>query len=168
MTSYIAVVGGSEYVEEDCRAAEVVGRELARAGSLLLCGGRSGVMEAACRGAKAAGGTTIGFLPGEVRGDENGYVDIALPTGLGEIRNMLIVHASDAVIAIGGEFGTLSEISFALRVGKPVVGLGTWELSKNGTVSDAIHVVDDPAAAVEAALELARGTSPTRSASRRG
>ena len=154
-TPYIGVIGGSEYVEEDCAAAEKVGRELARAGALLLCGGRSGVMEAACRGAKECGGTTIGFLPGEERGTENGHVDIALPTGLGEMRNMLIVHASDVVIAVGGEFGTLSELAFALRVGKPVVGIGTWELSKKGKASDAIHIVDDPSEAVRLALKLA-------------
>lgn len=153
---YIAVIGGSEYVEEDCRAAEEVGAEVARAGAFLLCGGLSGVMEAVCRGAKQHGGTTIGFLPGERRGAENDHVDIALPTGLGEMRNMVIVHAADAVIAIGGEFGTLSELGFALRVGKPVVGLGTWELSKKGKASDAISVVDDPATAVQEAIRLAR------------
>lgn len=112
-------------------------------------------MEAACRGAKQAGGTTIGFLPGEERGSQNDHVDIALPTGMGEMRNMLIVRASDVVIAIGGEFGTLSELGFALRIGKPVVGIGTWELSKAGRVSDAIQVVEDPAEAVRLALELA-------------
>lgn len=154
-TPYIAVIGGSEYVEEDCRAAEEVGSALAKAGALVLCGGLSGVMEAACRGAKKHGGTTIGFLPGKRRGEENDHVDIALPTGMGEMRNMLIVHAADAVIAIGGEFGTLSELAFALRVGKPVVGLRTWELSKKGKSSDAVYAVDDPRSAVEKALELA-------------
>ena len=154
---YVAVVGGSEYVEEDCRAAEEVGARIAAAGGLVLCGGRSGVMEAVCRGAKRSGGTTIGFLPGEERGAANDYVDIALTTGLGEMRNMLIVQASDVVIAVGGEFGTLSELAFALRIGRPVVGLGTWELSKKGEVADAIHVVDDPAAAVDKAIELVTG-----------
>ena len=159
MTPYIAVIGGSEYVEEDCVRAEAVGRELARAGALLLCGGRSGVMEAACRGAKEAGGTTIGFLPGEERGDENDHVDIALPTGMGEMRNMLIVHAADAVIAVGGEFGTLSELAFALRVGKPVFGIDTWELSKKGKATAAIEVVDSPEEAVSRALDrISRGT----------
>ena len=156
MTPYIAVIGGSEFVEEDCANAEEVGRELARAGALLLCGGRSGVMEAACRGAKANGGTTIGFLPGEERGEENDHVDIALPTGMGEMRNMLIVHAADAVIAVGGEFGTLSELAFALRVGKPVFGIDTWELSKKGKAADAIEVVHSPSEAVSRALERVR------------
>ncbi len=155
---YVAVIGGSEFVDEDCRVAEQVGSDIARAGALLLCGGLSGVMEAACRGAKDHGGTTIGFLPGSRRGDENDYVDIALPTGLGEMRNMVIVHAADVVVAVGGEFGTLSELAFALRVGKPVVGVGTWELSKKGKVSEAIVVVEDPRAAVKKALELAKGT----------
>lgn len=155
---YVAVIGGSDAPADVCRTAETVGRRVAEAGALLLCGGRTGVMEAACRGAKDAGGTTIGFLPGEERGTENDHVDIALPTGMGEMRNMLIVHASDVVIAVGGEFGTLSELAFALRIGKPVIGIGTWELSKGGEVSDAIRVVEDPAEAVRLAVELARGT----------
>ena len=150
------MIGGSEWVERDCAKAEEVGRELARAGALLLCGGLSGVMEAACRGAKANGGTTIGFLPGDERGDENDHVDIALPTGMGEMRNMLIVHAADAVIAVGGEFGTLSELAFALRIGKPVFGIDTWELSKKGKVAEAIEVVDSPSEAVARALERVR------------
>jgi len=151
---YVAVIGGFDASAEVCDAAEVVGRGVARAGAFLLCGGRSGVMEAACRGAKEMGGTTIGFLPGAERGTENEHVDIALPTGMGEMRNMLIVHAADVVIAVGGEFGTLSELAFALRIGKPVVGIGTWELSKAGRLSDAITVVDDPGQAVERALSL--------------
>ena len=151
---YIAVIGGSDAPEDVCRTAETIGRDVARVGAFLLCGGRTGVMEAACRGAKRAGGTTIGLLPGDRRGSENEHVDIALPTGMGEMRNMLLVHASDVVIAVDGEFGTLSELAFALRLGKPVVGIGTWELSKQGRASDAIRVVDDPAQAVSAALEL--------------
>ena len=152
---YIAVIGGSEHVEKDVHAAGIVGRELAKAGALLLCGGLGGVMEAACRGAKTEGGTTIGFLPGTERSVANDHVDVALPTGIGEMRNMLIVTASDAVIAVGGEFGTLSEIAFALRIGKPVIGIGTWELSKAGKISNAITVVDDPAEAVKRALDVA-------------
>lgn len=149
---YIAVIGGSEADAEHCRIAEEVGREVARSGALLLCGGRGGVMEAVCRGAKGEGGTTIGLLPGDERGTENDHVDIALPTGMGEMRNMLIVHAADAVIAVGGEFGTLSELAFALRIGKPVIGIDTWELSRSGRVTDAITVVEDPVEAVALAL----------------
>lgn len=153
---YIAVIGGSAFDEFAARAAEEVGREIARAGGILVCGGLTGVMEAACRGAKEGGGTTVGFLPGASRGAENDYVDIALPTGMGEMRNMLIVNACDVVIAVGGEFGTLSEIAFALRVGKPVVGIDTWELSKRGKASDAIAVEVDPAEAVRRAMAFLR------------
>jgi uncharacterized protein (TIGR00725 family) len=103
-------------------------------------------MEAACRGARAAGGTTVGFLPGVDRADANPYVDVALPTGLGEGRNLLVVRAADAVIAVGRGYGTLSEIALALRHGKPVVGIGTWEI--DGVVS-----VDAPEAAVRAAFD---------------
>ena len=113
-------------------------------------------MEAACRGAASGGGTTIGLLPGSDRSEANDHVQVAIPTGMGEMRNMLVVRAADAVIAISGEFGTLSEVAFALRIGKPVVGLGTWELSKGGRVSDAIEAVDSPEQAVDRALALAR------------
>lgn len=115
-------------------------------------------MEAVCRGAGEEGGTSIAFLPGDDRDDANPYVGIALPTGLGEMRNMLIMRACDAVIAISGEFGTLSEIGFALRIDKPVVGLGTWELSKNGEVSGAIVVATSPEQAVDLAFDRVRGT----------
>ena len=115
---------------------------------MLVCGGRGGVMEAACRGAKASGGTTVGILPGGDRADANPYVDIAFATGMGELRNGLIVRTVDALIAIGGEFGTLSEVALALKAGKPVVGLGSWDL-------EPIVRADDPADAVRRALELA-------------
>ena len=94
----------------------------------MVCGGLGGAMEAACRGAKAEGGTTVGILPGGDRSAANPYVDVAVPTGLGEARNALVVRAADAVIAVAGGYGTLSEIALALSAGKPVVGLGTWEL----------------------------------------
>ena len=115
---------------------------------MLVCGGRGGVMEAACRGAKAAGGTTVGILPGTDRGEANQYVDVAIATGLGEMRNALIVRAVDALIAVGGEFGTLSEVALALKAGKPVVGIGTWDL-------EPIVRAQNPAEAVQRALELA-------------
>ena len=102
-------------------------------------------MEAACRGAKQAGGLTVGILPGSDRSDANPYVDVALPTGLGEARNALVVRAADAVIAIGGGYGTLSEIALALKAGKPVIGLDTWEI-------DGVAAADGPEAAVAAAL----------------
>jgi uncharacterized protein (TIGR00725 family) len=122
-----------------------VGRLLAERGAVLVCGGLGGTMEAACRGAKQAGGTTVGLLPGESRSDANRFVDVAIPTGLGEARNALVVRASDVVVAVGGGYGTLSEIALALRAGKRVVGLGTWEI-------DGVVVADGPAAAVAEAL----------------
>ncbi|MCA1692310.1 MAG: TIGR00725 family protein [Actinobacteria bacterium] len=154
--TYIAVVGGSTAEADVCLAAEGVGRELARCGAVLVCGGLGGVMEAACRGAKAEGGQTVGILPGERRDAANPWVDVALPTGLGEGRNLLVVRASDALVAVGGEFGTLSEIALALRMGKPVVGVGTWELARAGEPVEAIVRVDDPFAAARTAIELAR------------
>jgi uncharacterized protein (TIGR00725 family) len=102
---------------------------VAERGAVLVCGGLGGAMEAACRGAKEAGGTTLGVLPGVDRGEANPYVDIAVPTGLGQGRNLVIVHTADALIAVGGGYGTLSEIALALRAGKPVIGVGSWEVA---------------------------------------
>jgi uncharacterized protein (TIGR00725 family) len=152
---YIAVVGAGIAHQQLYAQAEEVGRELGRAGAVLVCGGMTGVMEAACKGAHAAGGKTVGILPTSDRGDANDYVDVAIATGLGEMRNPLVVRAVDAVIAVGGEFGTLSEIAFALKIGTPVVGLGTWELAKPDGMSDAIERADSPRDAVERALERA-------------
>jgi len=149
--AWIAVVGGggtdSEVSAEQLAAAEEAGAEVAAAGAILVCGGAGGVMEAACRGAKSRRGTTVGFLAGYDRADANGWVDIAIPTGMGEMRNMLVVRSADAVVAIGGEWGTLSEIAFAMKTGKPVVAVG-WELdgvavarSGAGAVSDALRIL---------------------------
>ncbi|MEA2428059.1 MAG: hypothetical protein QOF37_1687 [Thermoleophilaceae bacterium] len=115
---------------------------------MLVCGGLGGVMEAACRGAKAAGGTTVGILPGFDRTDANEYVDVALATGFGEARNALVVRAADALVAVGGEYGTLSEIALAIKAGKPVVGIDTWDL-------DAVVAAATPEDAVRRALDLA-------------
>ena len=133
--------------------AEAVGRALAEAGAILICGGRGGVMAAACRGAKSAGGLTIGVLPGDSAAEANPYVDIPIVTGMGEARNIIIVRTAHAVIAVGGEFGTLSEIAFALKLGRPVVGLGTWELSKEGHPVQAILTASTPVEAVQLALD---------------
>jgi uncharacterized protein (TIGR00725 family) len=103
-------------------------------------------MEAACRGAKGAGGTTVGILPGTDRCAANPYVDIAIATGLGEARNAVVARSADALIAIGGAYGTLSEIAFVLKAGKRVVGLGTW-------VVDGVEAADSPAAAAETVLD---------------
>jgi uncharacterized protein (TIGR00725 family) len=112
---------------------------------VLVCGGRGGAMEAACRGAKEADGLTVGILPGSDRSEANPFVDVVVPTGLGEARNALVVGAADVVIAIGGGYGTLSEIALALKAGKRVVGLGTWEI-------EGVASADGAEAAVAAAL----------------
>ncbi len=114
-------------------------------------------MEEACRGARSAGGRTLAILPGRDRAAANAYVDLAVPTGLGELRNGLVVAAGDAVVAVGGEYGTLSEIALALRAGKPVVGVRTWTLTRpSGDPDGGIVAVDDPVAAADLAVELAR------------
>jgi uncharacterized protein (TIGR00725 family) len=129
----------------DLAAAERIGRELAARGATLVCGGLGGVMEAACRGAKEGGGTTVGILPGDDRAAANQFVDVAIPTGLGEARNALVVRAADALVAVGGGYGTLSEIALALKAGKRVVSLGSWEI-------EGVQPADGPEAAVEAVL----------------
>jgi hypothetical protein len=119
----IAVIGGSHCSAEIYELARQVGREIARAGAVLICGGMFGVMEAACRGAKEAGGTTIGILPGKAKTEANAFVDIPIVTGLNDARNVIIARSADGVIAVDGEYGTLSEIAFSLKFGKPVAGL---------------------------------------------
>lgn len=133
--------------------AEEVGRRIAEAGAMLVCGGRGGVMEAACRGARAAGGITIGLLPGTKKEEANPAVQIALPTGMGQARNVLVVQASDVVIAIGGIYGTLSEIALALKLGRQVIGLHTWDLGRNPWGQPHILAAQTPTEAVELALQ---------------
>lgn len=153
---HVAVCGGGEADEATCAQAEAVGRELARLGAVVVTGGLGGVMAAACRGAKAGGGATLAVLPGDDRRAANPWVDLAVPTGMGEARNAVVVRAADAVVAVSGEFGTLSEIALALRLGKPVVGVDTWQLSRRGAAVDAVHAVADPVAAARLAVELAQ------------
>jgi uncharacterized protein (TIGR00725 family) len=129
--------------------AEAVGLGLARSGATVVCGGLGGVMAAACRGAAAAGGVTVGILPGSDRGSANEWVSVAIPTGLGEMRNALVVRCADAVIAVGGAYGTLSEIALALKTGVPVVGIGTWPI-------EGIERAGSAPDTVSRALELAR------------
>lgn len=148
----IAVCGAGQCGPELSALAEAVGRGLAEAGALLVCGGLGGVMAAACRGARTAGGTTVGLLPGLDRGEANPDVLIPLATGLGEGRNLLIVRAADAVIAIGGEYGTLSEIALARKLGKLVVGLQTWDLGPDAAGQPHIVTASSPAEAVALAL----------------
>ena len=152
---HVVVSGGGEAGEVACRLAEDVGRELARRGAVVVTGGLGGAMAAACRGAKAEGGTTLGILPGPDRSAANEWVDVAVPTGIGEARNALLVRAADALIAVAGEFGTLSEIALALKAGTPVVGLETWELARNGRPVEAIVVAATPADAAQRAVAMA-------------
>lgn len=155
LVPHVAVVGGGDAGPTDVAMAEDLGRELARRGAVVVCGGLGGVMEAVCRGARQAGGRTIGILPGNDRSQANPHVEVAVATGLGEARNLLVVRTADVVVAVGGEFGTLSEIAFALRLGTPVVGIGTWELAKDGRPVDAIQRVTTAAEAADAAAALA-------------
>ena len=151
---YIAVCGPADATEEEIEWAEEIGRLIAEAGAILVCGGLGGVMDAAAHGARRAGGKTVGLLPGDTRAGASKYLSVAIPTGLGEGRNALVVRAADAVIAVSGEFGTLSEIAFALKAGKPVIGLHTWHLEKSGKKVSVIHRARTPADAVELTLKL--------------
>ena len=155
MTVYVAVCGPDPASGDVAAQAEEVGRLLARAGAVLVCGGLGGAMEAACRGAATEGGITVGILPGLDRAGANPYLTVSIPTGMGEMRNALVVRAAHAVVAVAGEFGTLSEIALALKSGVPVVGLSTWELAKSGRPVDAFVRVESPEAAAQEALRLA-------------
>src|SRR6185295_3198569 len=130
--AWIAIVGPGSAEAAELETAEEAGAAVAEAGAGLVCGGLGGVMEAACRGARSRGGLTLGLLPGSDRDAANGWVAVA--TGLGEARNALVVRAADAVVEIGGGWGTLSEIALALKTGVPVVGVGTWEPAIGGAV----------------------------------
>lgn len=154
----ISVVGSSNAKPEHLALAEEVGKELAKRGVMVACGGLSGVMEAVCRGAKSVGGTTIGILPGRSSRDANTYVDIPIVTTMGFARNVIVANTGEAVIAVGGAFGTLSEIAYALGDGIPVVGLKTWPLTVKGDgdpIVGGIIQASDPVDAVDKALEAA-------------
>ena len=158
----IAVIGGSKTTHQHLALAEEVGRELAKRGVVVVCGGLSGVMEAVCKGAKSAGGTTVGILPGHSAAEANPYVDIPIVTGIGYARNAMVVQSGQAVIAIGGAYGTLSEIGHALGETIPVIGLMTWSLYQNGNgdvIEGAIIEASDPVDAVGKALEAAKARS---------
>ena len=155
LVPYVGVAGASRPEQELVALAEVLGRRLAEAGAVVVCGGGTGVMAAVCRGVAAAGGTSVGLLPGDSRREGNPYLGVALTTGLGEGRNVLLVRASDALVAVGGGYGTLSEIALALRTGVPVVGLRTWTLGLEGRPVDAFPVATDPEEAARLALAAA-------------
>jgi uncharacterized protein (TIGR00725 family) len=151
---WIAVIGAGDTTSaQELETAEDAGATVAGAGAILVCGGLGGVMQAACRGARSCGGVTVGILPGGDRDDANGWVTVALPTGLGEARNVLVVRAADAVVAIGGGWGTLSEIALAGKLGRPVAGVGSWKLSRGGIRAEGPREAVDGGQAVRWALE---------------
>jgi uncharacterized protein (TIGR00725 family) len=145
----IAVVGAGKCSKKLRDTAAVVGKYVAEQGGILVCGGMGGIMEGAARGAKEAGGITIGILPTGDKADANEYIDYAIPTGFGEARNIIVVRTADAVVAFPGKYGTLSEMAFALHAGKPVIAINAWRLG------DEIVQVDDPLEAAKLAMELA-------------
>jgi len=150
----ISVIGGATCSEAEAALAEAVGRLLAERGVGVVCGGRGGVMAAVCRGAVQAGGTTVGLLPGDTVEGANDWVQIAIPTGLGEARNAIVARAGVGVIAIGGGYGTLSEIALALKWGKPVAGLGTWDIA-------GVYAASSPKDAVRFVLGEGPGSEET-------
>jgi uncharacterized protein (TIGR00725 family) len=149
----LSVIGAGDASPAQCNIAEEVGREVARSGAVLVCGGRGGVMEAAARGARAEGGHTIGILPSSDRAQANQYIEFAIATGIGEARNVIVVASGDAVIALKGEAGTLSEIGLAMKLGRPVVALKAWKNIAG------VQLAENPRRAVERALELAERRS---------
>lgn len=149
---FIAVIGASRASAKELELAEAVGREIACHGAALICGGLDGIMEAACKGAVNAGGLTIGILPGEHRETANLYVKIPVVTGMGYARNAIVAKSGQAVIAIGGGYGTLSEIAYARQASVPVIGLGTWQLSRQDIQDRSIAVAKSAEEAVQLAI----------------
>lgn len=151
---FIGVIGGSTIPKATYRLAQEVGVEIARRGAVLVCGGMQGVMEAACKGASEAGGLTIGILPGDNRAQANRYVQIPIVSGIGYARNVAVVKSSQAVIAVDGSYGTLTEIGYALQAGIPVIGLGTWSLAIKGKEDKNIIPAENAKGAVAKAMKL--------------
>ena len=152
----IGVIGSGDCSPEVAKVAEEVGEGIARTGAVLVCGGLGGVMEAAARGAKKAGGQTLGILPGWTREEANKYIDFFVITGLSQARNVIVVRSSDAIIAVEGGFGTLSEIALALEAHIPIIGIGTWELRRKGRGLGEIKKALTPEEAVKKAIQAAR------------
>ena len=150
---FIAVIGTSKSNARETKLAEEVGRKLAERGVIVVCGGLGGVMEAACRGAKSAGGLTVGILPSSNRHDANPYVDIPIVTGIGYSRNPMVVRSGQAAIAVGGKYGTLSEIAYAIQEKIPVIGLGTWKLATVKGEDTSIIIAKNAADAVNKAID---------------
>ena len=151
----LGVIGESDCSRELYEIAEEVGRIAAGRGAVVACGGLGGVMEAACRGAVEAGGTTIGLLPGTEKHRANQWVSIPIPTGMGEARNVLVVRVADAIVAVGGKFGTLSEIALALKLGKPLVAIQSWGLIHQGAEITPFPQCATAGEAVDLAFSLA-------------
>jgi hypothetical protein len=151
----ISVIGAAQGKDEILRDAEEVGRRIAEAGAVLVCGGRTGVMEAASRGAEEAGGTVVAVLPSLSTDDANAHVTHAIATGIGEARNLAVVASGAAVIAVGGEWGTLSEIAYARKIGRPVVAIQSWILRNRAGTDLGIVEAETPEQAVSAALAAA-------------
>ncbi len=151
---YVAVLGSAECSSEVYEIARAVGQKLAAAGVVVICGGRGGVMEGVARGATEKGGTVIGLLPGTSRCEGNPFLTYSIPTAMGNARNAIIAQSCDVAIAIAGGFGTLSEIGLCLKAHKPVVGLGTWDVSRKGQPPAGFFPARDPQDAVAKALEL--------------
>ena len=147
----IAVIGAGKCSKKLKDMAGVVGEYIAKQGAVLVCGGLGGIMEGAAKGAKEAGGVTIGILPGDQKDEANEFIDYVIPTGFGEARNIMVVRTADVVVAFPGKYGTLSEMAFALLAEKPVISISAWKLG------DEIHQVDDPLTAAKLAIELATG-----------
>ena len=158
----VAVIGNAACSVEEAKLAQEIGEQLASRGATVVCGGLGGAMEAVCRGAKLKGGLTVGILPGNDPEMANPWVDVAIATGVGQGRNAMIVQSAQAVIAIGGRYGTLSEIGLALKRGIPVVGLNTWVLSRGGKEDDTIIRARNVADAVDKALSLAQNKEGQR------
>jgi uncharacterized protein (TIGR00725 family) len=150
----IAVIGAGQCDAQIAAFASEIGKLIAERGAVLITGGSTGVMEAASQGAHEAGGLVVGILPGRDSQAANRWVDVAIPTGMGQLRNGLVVGSAGAVIAVAGEWGTLSEIAFARKIGKPVVGLHTWRLQRHEAENDELVRVDSPRAAVDQAFAL--------------
>jgi uncharacterized protein (TIGR00725 family) len=145
----IAVIGAGKCSQKMKDLAEKVGKTIAENGAILVCGGLGGVMEAAAKGAKSKKGITLGILPGDSRSEANEYIDYAIPTGIGEARNLVVIKMADAVVALPGKFGTLSEMAFCMKLEKPLVSLSAWNISEK------IEKFEDPVKAALKAIELA-------------
>ena len=155
----IGVIGGETCTAAEGETAYAVGRELASRGHTLVCGGRGGIMREACRGARSADGVTVAILPGDDRSDMNEFVTVPIVTGIGFARNTIIPRTADALVAVGGRYGTLSEIAFALIAGRPVVTIGSWDLTLPDGDSAPLVACEDATDAIDACERLAEGGS---------